>query len=239
MRAGAGQRHPPRRAPHACSTKTLVDQPLMQQVLADMALDVEAATALAFRLARSFDRAEDPRAAAWRAADDAGRPSTGSARWRRRWSTRRWSASAATATSRRRRWRGSIARCRSTPSGKAPATSWRSTCCACCSASPRPSQIVMEELAAPPATMRTCARACAARSHAAGAEAARCARHARWSRRWRVLAAGNDPAGARAACRRRCIHCDAHVRLSAQTYGQGLERADVRAIIARASPHHG
>ncbi len=46
--------------------KKLVDQPVMRQVLADMALDVEAATALAFRLARSFDRAEDPRASAWR-----------------------------------------------------------------------------------------------------------------------------------------------------------------------------
>lgn len=46
--------------------KKLIDQPLMQQVLADMALDVEAATALAFRLARAFDRAEDPRASAWR-----------------------------------------------------------------------------------------------------------------------------------------------------------------------------
>jgi putative acyl-CoA dehydrogenase len=46
--------------------KKLIEQPLMQQVLADMALDAEAATALAFRLARSFDRAEDPRAAAWR-----------------------------------------------------------------------------------------------------------------------------------------------------------------------------
>jgi putative acyl-CoA dehydrogenase len=46
--------------------KKLVDQPVMQQVLADMALDVEAATALAFRLARAFDRAEDPRASAWR-----------------------------------------------------------------------------------------------------------------------------------------------------------------------------
>ena len=34
--------------------KKLVDQPLMQQVLADMALDVEAATALSFRLARGF-----------------------------------------------------------------------------------------------------------------------------------------------------------------------------------------
>ncbi|KAB2910547.1 MAG: isovaleryl-CoA dehydrogenase [Hyphomicrobiaceae bacterium] len=46
--------------------KRLVDQPLMQQVLADLALDVEAATALSFRLARSFDRASDEHAAAWR-----------------------------------------------------------------------------------------------------------------------------------------------------------------------------
>jgi putative acyl-CoA dehydrogenase len=35
--------------------RRLIDQPLMAQVLADMALDVEAATALAFRLARAFD----------------------------------------------------------------------------------------------------------------------------------------------------------------------------------------
>lgn len=46
--------------------RRLVDQVLMQQVLADMALDVEAATALSFRLCRTFDRAIDPRAAAWR-----------------------------------------------------------------------------------------------------------------------------------------------------------------------------
>jgi len=46
--------------------KKLVDQPLMSQVLADLALDAEAATALAFRLSRSFDRASDPHAAAWR-----------------------------------------------------------------------------------------------------------------------------------------------------------------------------
>ncbi|MFC6491096.1 acyl-CoA dehydrogenase family protein, partial [Nitratireductor sp. GCM10026969] len=37
--------------------KALFDQPLMSRVLADMALDVAAATALAFRLARSFDEA--------------------------------------------------------------------------------------------------------------------------------------------------------------------------------------
>jgi putative acyl-CoA dehydrogenase len=46
--------------------RRLVDQPLMGQVLADLALDVEAATALSFRLARSFDRVSDPHAAAWR-----------------------------------------------------------------------------------------------------------------------------------------------------------------------------
>ena len=46
--------------------KKLVDQPLMGQVLADLALDVEGAIALSFRLARAFDRASDQRAAAWR-----------------------------------------------------------------------------------------------------------------------------------------------------------------------------
>ena len=39
----------------------LVDQPVMQRVLADMALDVAAATALSFRLARSFDEAVNDR----------------------------------------------------------------------------------------------------------------------------------------------------------------------------------
>jgi putative acyl-CoA dehydrogenase len=56
---------------HHCRNRTvfqkhLVDQPLMSQVLADLALDAEAATALSFRLARSFDRASDAHAAAWR-----------------------------------------------------------------------------------------------------------------------------------------------------------------------------
>jgi putative acyl-CoA dehydrogenase len=37
--------------------KYLIDQPLMQNVLADLALESEAATALSLRLARSFDRA--------------------------------------------------------------------------------------------------------------------------------------------------------------------------------------
>ncbi|WP_163269812.1 acyl-CoA dehydrogenase family protein [Chelativorans alearense] len=42
--------------------KTLIGQPLMQRVLADLALDVAAATALSFRLARSFDDAAANRA---------------------------------------------------------------------------------------------------------------------------------------------------------------------------------
>ena len=42
----------------------LVDQPLMQRVLADMALDVAAATALVLRLARAFDAAESDRSEA-------------------------------------------------------------------------------------------------------------------------------------------------------------------------------
>ena len=41
--------------------EVLIDQPLMQRVLADMALDVAAATALSIRLARAFDEAADDR----------------------------------------------------------------------------------------------------------------------------------------------------------------------------------
>jgi putative acyl-CoA dehydrogenase len=57
---------------HHCRHRTvfqrkLADQPLMAEVLADIAVDVEAATALAFRLARSFDRAAKSESeAAWR-----------------------------------------------------------------------------------------------------------------------------------------------------------------------------
>jgi len=46
--------------------RLLIDQPLMAQVLADMALDVEAAVALAFRLARAFDGGTDEDEAAYR-----------------------------------------------------------------------------------------------------------------------------------------------------------------------------
>ncbi|UUP15827.1 acyl-CoA dehydrogenase family protein [Nitratireductor thuwali] len=44
--------------------KTLIQQPLMLRVLADVALDVAGATALSFRLARSFDEAAGNRAEA-------------------------------------------------------------------------------------------------------------------------------------------------------------------------------
>jgi putative acyl-CoA dehydrogenase len=45
--------------------KALVDQPLMKHVLADLAVESEAATALVMRLARAYDRRDDPREAAW------------------------------------------------------------------------------------------------------------------------------------------------------------------------------
>lgn len=45
--------------------RRLVEQPLMRHVLADLALDAEAATRLAFRLARTFD-GRDARSRAWR-----------------------------------------------------------------------------------------------------------------------------------------------------------------------------
>ena len=44
--------------------RRLIDQPLMRAVLADLALDAEAAVALAFRLARALDGADDPHEAA-------------------------------------------------------------------------------------------------------------------------------------------------------------------------------
>ncbi|AMO25071.1 DNA alkylation response protein [Ramlibacter solisilvae] len=44
--------------------KKLIEQPLMRNVLADLALESEAATALAMRLARAFDRRDEPHEAA-------------------------------------------------------------------------------------------------------------------------------------------------------------------------------
>jgi putative acyl-CoA dehydrogenase len=44
--------------------RRLIDQPLMRAVLADLALDVEASIALAFRMAQALDRADNPHEAA-------------------------------------------------------------------------------------------------------------------------------------------------------------------------------
>ena len=44
--------------------RRLIDQPLMRAVLADLALDIEGAFALAFRLAMALDRGDDPHEAA-------------------------------------------------------------------------------------------------------------------------------------------------------------------------------
>ena len=82
----------------------LVEQPAMVNVLADLALESEAATATALRLARAYDEG-DTRCAA----SPPRSRSTGSASARRRTRSRRSSASAATATSRSRRCRGCCA----------------------------------------------------------------------------------------------------------------------------------
>lgn len=62
MGSAAGMRHAVMRAAHHVSQrrafqKTLIDQPLMRHVLADLALESEAALALGFRVAASFDAA--------------------------------------------------------------------------------------------------------------------------------------------------------------------------------------
>ena len=119
-------------AHRAAFGRLLAEQPLMQNVLADLCLDSEAATATALRLAAPSTRATTP--------SGGSRPpsrSTGSARPRRRSSPRRSSASAATATSRSRGCRASSARARSTRSGRGRGTSTASTCCARSSGSPR------------------------------------------------------------------------------------------------------
>ena len=165
--------------------KPLVDQPLMQQVLADLALDVEAATALSFRLARSFDRASDAHAAAWR------RLMTPVTKY---WVCKIGPALAYEAmeclggngyVEEAPARAASIASCRSTPSGRAPATSWRSTCCACCSASPRRSRSSWTIWARPSADDAHLKAHGAHAGSAARAAAARSRAGASWPRRWR------------------------------------------------------
>ncbi len=102
--------------------RLLVDQPLMRNVLADLAVESEAATLLGMRLAHAFDTES-------RALPASGWPSasSGSASAPRPWWPRRSSASAETAMSRRTGWHGSTARRRSTRSGRARGTSTPST----------------------------------------------------------------------------------------------------------------
>ena len=110
--------------------KTLVDQPLMQNVLADLCLESEAATALAMRLARAYDEAGGMTRAkatttATRSCSSASPPrsaSTGPASARRTTRSRRWSASGEMDTSRTRGCRACTARRRSPRSGRARAT---------------------------------------------------------------------------------------------------------------------
>nr|BFE71185.1 hypothetical protein GCM10020092_044860 [Actinoplanes digitatis] len=88
----------------------LIGKPLMRNVLADLAVESEAATALALRLAGAVDRGyaatrRNARSAAWRSRS----ASSGCASGSRRWSARPWSAWAATATWRSRACRGSTA----------------------------------------------------------------------------------------------------------------------------------
>ena len=79
--------------------RRLSEQPLMQNVLADLCLESEAAT-----LTGSAWRAPSTRATTPSVASPPQSPSTGSARSPRAWSARRSSASRATATSRSRAW---------------------------------------------------------------------------------------------------------------------------------------
>ena len=103
---------------------TLVDHALMRVVLADLAVESEAATVTAMRLARAFDEAArgDEDADALRGASPPPWASTGSASASPHTSARRSSAWAGTATSRNRSCPGSSARARSTASGRARAT---------------------------------------------------------------------------------------------------------------------
>ena len=58
MRQAVAQADPSRALPHAFQKK-LIDQPLMTNVLADIALESEAATVLTMRLARAYDESDE------------------------------------------------------------------------------------------------------------------------------------------------------------------------------------
>ncbi len=101
--------------------KHLADQPMMQSVLADMALHVEASVALVMRLCRSFDRAPAIRTKPPTCGCSRPLSNTGSARARRAFCTKPWSASAATAMWKRAFWRDISGSLPSMRSGRDPA----------------------------------------------------------------------------------------------------------------------
>ena len=74
----------------------LIEQPLMRNVLADLALETEAATALSLRMARAFDSLDNEAENAFRRLATPP-PNTGSANAARNWRPRRWRCRAATA----------------------------------------------------------------------------------------------------------------------------------------------
>lgn len=115
--------------------RRLTDQPLMRNVLADLALESEAASTLALRLAAAYDGGTEQDRHFLRLAVPTAKY------WVTKrctpWWPRRWSVWAATATWRSRGCRGCCARHRSTRSGRAPAMSRRWTCCGPCGANPR------------------------------------------------------------------------------------------------------
>ncbi len=168
--------------------RRLADQPAMRAVVADLALELEAQVALVFRLVPRLPSAphDDPREAAYArlltpAREIPGLQEHAAARLR-----------IARVPGRQRLHRGPAAGAllprgrRSTPSGKARATSWRSTCCA------------------PPAAIPTQAMATRGRLSRRTA-AAGLRRAARWPRRSAsVLKSGDAERRARFLCEGRC-----------------------------------
>ena len=123
MRARRRAGDAPRRATASAFGKRLIDQPLMQNVLADLCVESEAATITAMRLARAYDdAAEDEQETLFKRLATAVSKYWICKRGAACTRSRRSSASAATATSRSRACRASTASRRSTRSGRAPAT---------------------------------------------------------------------------------------------------------------------
>ena len=114
--------------------KKLIRQPLMRNVLADLALEAEAALALTCVSAVPWTKRMRTKAPPHWPASQRPWVSTGSASERRGIRSRPWNATAAPAISKIASCRGCTAKRPSTASGKVRATSSAWTCCAPCSA---------------------------------------------------------------------------------------------------------